>query len=326
MDAPTPVISVKALRRHFEVDKKSKGFINQLCSIFYPKTTTVKALDGVDFTVFKGETIGLLGPNGAGKSTTIKILTGILMPSSGVATVNGIEPHRNRTHNAKKFGVVFGQRTQLWWNLPVRDSFKLLKTIYDIPEATYQRNLSILSKDFEIEGFIDTPVRQLSLGQRMRVEIAASVLHNPDILYLDEPTIGLDIIAKDKIRNFIKKLNEHFGVTILLSTHDLQDVEMLCRRIILINKGVVIYDGELEQMKRHFGKEKTLMIDCEEHIANFNWEGVTKIKEIGTKKYITFAADIISPTQLIEKLSKMVDVKDFALQEIELGAVIKRFY
>lgn len=326
MDAQTPIISVKALKRHFEIDKKSKGFLNQIRSLVYPQKTTVIALDGIDFTVFKGETIGLLGPNGAGKSTTIKILTGILMPTSGVATVNGIEPHRNRAHNAKKFGVVFGQRTQLWWNLPVRDSFTLLKTIYDIPETTYRRNLSILSKDFEIEEFIDTPVRQLSLGQRMRVEIAASVLHNPDILYLDEPTIGLDIIAKDKIRNFIKKLNEHFGVTVILSTHDLQDVEMLCRRIILINKGAVIYDGELEQMKRQFSREKTLMVDCDEHITNFNWEGVTSIKEVGTKKYITFAADVISPVQLIEKLSKIVNVKDFALQEIELGAVVKRFY
>src|SRR3990172_155522 len=225
---------------------------------------TVRAVDGVTFSVGRGELVGYVGPNGAGKSTTVKMLTGILVPSAGGISVAGYEPSRQRVQLARRIGVVFGQRVQLWWDLPLRDSFELLRHVYRVPAARHRENLDAFTEILELAPFLDTPVRQLSLGQRMRGELTAAMLHDPEIVFLDEPTIGLDIVAKARVREFLAAANRERGVTVLLTTHDLSDIERLCPRMLIIDHGRVIYDGAVEALKERFGEERTLIVDLEE--------------------------------------------------------------
>lgn len=243
------MITMKHVCKSYKVARRNAGFKEACKSLFHREYETIQALSDVSFTINEGEMVGYIGPNGAGKSSTIKILSGILTPDSGTCTVNGRVPWENRIQHVKNIGVVFGQKSQLWWDVPVIDSFLLLKDIYSIPEEIYQDNLEELQKLLDLEQLLRTPTRQLSLGQRMRCEIAASLLHSPDILFLDEPTIGLDAVSKLAVREFILRLNETHKTTVILTTHDMQDIEALTKRIILVGKGRILLDGSLADIK-----------------------------------------------------------------------------
>lgn len=243
------MITMKNVCKSYKVARRNAGFKEACKSLFHREYETIQALTDVSFTINEGEMVGYIGPNGAGKSSTIKILSGILTPDSGTCTVNGRVPWENRIQHVKNIGVVFGQKSQLWWDVPVIDSFELLKDIYSIPEEIYQDNLEELQKLLDLKQLLRTPTRQLSLGQRMRCEIAASLLHSPDILFLDEPTIGLDAVSKLAVREFILRLNETHKTTVILTTHDMQDIEALTKRIILVGKGRILLDGSLADIK-----------------------------------------------------------------------------
>ncbi|HEY5050762.1 MAG TPA: ATP-binding cassette domain-containing protein, partial [Acidothermaceae bacterium] len=258
-----PVIRVENLVKEFRRPRKQEGRFGALRTLFTRQFDTVRAVDQVNFAIEPGELVGYIGPNGAGKSTTIKMMTGILVPTSGTVDVGGLVPWRERERNAMQIGVVFGQRSQLWWDLPLIESFNLIAKLYRVPEAKYRRNLERFIALLDMEEFLDRPVRQLSLGQRMRGDLAASMLYEPQILYLDEPTIGLDIVAKENMRIFIEEMNRDSGTTIVLTTHDLADVERLCRRLILIDHGHVLYDGGVEQLKTKYAPYRILVVELE---------------------------------------------------------------
>ena len=244
------MIEVKDLRKTFKVARREAGFGEAVKALFHREYEYIHALDGVSFSIKDGEMVGYIGPNGAGKSSTIKILSGILTPDSGICTVGGRTPWKERRAHVKGIGVVFGQRSQLWWDVPVIDSFELLKEIYSIPGSVYSKNLSELTETLDLSKIVKTPARQLSLGQRMRCEIAASLLHDPKVLFLDEPTIGLDAVSKLAVRDFIKRRNQDHGTTVILTTHDMQDIDALASRIILIGKGKILLDGTLDDIRR----------------------------------------------------------------------------
>ncbi len=261
-----PMITVKDLRKDFIKYERKPGLIGSIKSFFNAKKIITKAVDGVSFTINEGEIVGYIGPNGAGKSTTIKMLAGILTPTSGSILVNGIVPAKDRIRNAFNIGVVFGQRTQLWWDLPLNESFTILKEIYNVSEADFKERMKFFNEILDINSFIKSPVRTLSLGQRMRADIAAALLHNPKILFLDEPTIGLDVVAKMKMREAIKHMNKTFMTTVILTTHDLDDIEELCSRIIMIDKGKIMYEGSLDEIKDVYGYMKTIKFECAEAV------------------------------------------------------------
>lgn len=257
------IIRVNQLEKIFLTRKRQPGLAGSLRSLFSGKSEKVAAVDGVDFSISRGELVGYLGPNGAGKSTTIKMLTGILQPTSGSIRVDGADPTKERRTLTRRIGVVFGQKTQLWWDLPVEESFDLLRAIYRIPRPDFVRRMEQFVELLQMRDFLSRPVRQLSLGQRMRADLAASLLHNPPVLFLDEPTIGLDILTRDAIRLFIKELNRTQATTIILTTHDMQDIEFLASRLILLDKGKVRYDGRIEEFTARFAKEKVVSVHLE---------------------------------------------------------------
>jgi len=246
------MIKVEHVRKTYKVSKRNAGFLPACKALFRKEYEYIHALDDISFTISDGEMVGYIGPNGAGKSSTIKILSGILTPEEGICQIDGLIPWKNRINHVRNIGVVFGQRTQLWWDVPVLDSFELLKEIYRIDTKSYQHNLEQLSEMLNLTELLKTPVRQLSLGQRMRCEIAASLLHDPKILFLDEPTIGLDVVSKLAVRDFILKLNKEKNTTVILTTHDMQDIEALTNRVILIGKGSILLDGTIEDIRRNY--------------------------------------------------------------------------
>ncbi|MFD1774078.1 ABC transporter ATP-binding protein [Paenibacillus rhizophilus] len=256
------IIIADNLVRQFHSPKKPAGSFKLLKSVFSMQKETINVVDHVTFTVRKGDFVGYIGPNGAGKSTTIKMLSGVLVPTSGTVHVKGLEPYKNRKQHAGNIGVVFGQRTQLWWDLPLIESFKLLGKIYNVPKERFQHNLEMFTEILDMSSFLSTPVRQLSLGQRMRGDIAAALLHEPEILFLDEPTIGLDILAKEKIQSFLQKINKEKEITIILTTHNMDDIEKLCRRVIFIDKGQILFDGSTVVMTAEFGGFRYLVVDA----------------------------------------------------------------
>ena len=276
------IIEVKNLTKKFIIYEKESGLKGVFKSFFNAKRITKTAVDDISFSVKQGEIIGYIGPNGAGKSTTIKMLTGILTPTSGDVIVDGLVPYLKRTQNAKKIGVVFGQRTQLWWDLPLGESFTVLKEIYQIPDQEYHERLSYFKEIFQLDTFIKQPVRQLSLGQRMKADIVASMLHNPKLLFLDEPTIGLDVVAKENIRKTILDLNKKYNTTVILTTHDLSDIEMLCDRILLIDQGKIIYDGNIHLIKEKYGSKK---------IISFELKSNDDLASIDAKQFIKMDPD-----------------------------------
>ncbi|WP_030852176.1 ABC transporter ATP-binding protein [Streptomyces sp. NRRL F-4474] len=288
----------------------------------------VRAVDGISFTVARGEVVGYIGPNGAGKSTTIKMLTGILTPSGGRLRVAGIDPARERVRLAQRIGVVFGQRTTLWWDLPLKDSYGLMRRMYRVPRARFEENLERCVDRLDLGELLDVPVRQLSLGQRMRGDIAAALLHDPDVLYLDEPTIGLDVVSKAKVRAFLRQLNEERGTTVLLTTHDLQDIEQLCERVMVIDHGRLMYDGALGGLHAVGSageSERTLVVDLERELAPISVPGARVVKVEGPRQWLAFPAGA-SAAPLVSAVAAQYPLVDLSVREPDIEDVIARMY
>ena len=320
------IIKIDDLYKTFKTYKRKKGFIGSIQTLFTKEYTTVNAVDGVSFGINQGEIVGYVGPNGAGKSTTIKMLTGILYPTSGVIEVCGLVPTKDRKQNLRHIGAVFGQRTQLWWDLPLIESFELLKHIYRVPEKIYKDNIALFAELLDIDEFINTPVRLLSLGQRMRGDIAASLLHNPDILYLDEPTIGLDVVVKERIRQFIKEINIQRKTTVILTTHDLSEIEALCKRIMIIDHGKVIYNGSIDEIRRRFGTESTLLIEFKEPPDRLEVDGALEIQLEGIRASIKFDRKRFAASDLISEIAGKYPVLDLTIEDISLNGIIRDVY
>jgi ABC-2 type transport system ATP-binding protein len=285
----------------------------------------VRAVRDLSFDIAAGEMVGYIGPNGAGKSTTIKMLTGILVPTAGQLRVAGLDPSGQRTQLARRIGVVFGQRTTLWWDLPLRDSFELLQKIYRIPAERHRRNLAEFVELLDLGELLDTPVRQLSLGQRMRGDITAALLHDPEVLYLDEPTIGLDVISKGRLREFLRTLNAERGTTLLLTTHDLQDIEALCRRVIVIDHGTAVFDGQLTELHRQGGSTRTLVVDLADEAPPITVPGATTRKVEGPRQWLSFPSGA-SAAPVVAAVAAAYDVADLSIQEPDIEDVIRELY
>ena len=286
----------------------------------------VRAVDGIDLTIDAGSMVGYIGPNGAGKSTTIKMLIGILVPSRGSVRVDGIDPSRDRVAVARRIGVVFGQRTQLWWDLPLADSFELLRHVYRVPAADHGSTLGRMVDLLEMGPFLATPVRQLSLGQRMRGELAAAMLHRPPVLFLDEPTIGLDVVSKEAVRTFLGDLHREQGTTVLLTTHDLVDVERLCERLIVIDHGRVIEDGTVGGIKARYGTERTVVVDLAEPGPPLEIPGTTVDRVEGPRQWLRFRRDEHSAATVLAAVTAQVEVRDITVEEPAIDAVVRRIY
>ena len=318
-------IEVRQISKTFKLAKKKSGLKEAFKSFFKREYKYIEAVSDISFSIKKGEIIGYIGPNGAGKSTTIKILSGILNPDRGECIIDGMTPWKDRKKFVKKIGVVFGQRSQLWWDIPTEDTFLLLKDIYDISDEEYQKNKEDLIERLNLKDIINIPVRQLSLGQRMRCEIAASLLHNPEILFLDEPTIGLDAVSKQLVRDFIKRLNKEKQTTIILTSHDTSDITALAKRIILIGKGKVLYDGNLRVLKNKYDTEKNVSISTKEKLE-------LKCKGLKSKKKTKEGYDLvidtkeISISELLNKISKKITIEDIDIENEGIDNLIVKLY
>lgn len=329
------MIEVKNVSKEFKKIIKEPGLKGSVKSLFHKKQEIVKAVDDISFTVEKGEILGFIGPNGAGKSTAIKMLTGILTPTSGDIMINGQVPYKNRKKYVKEIGVVFGQRTQLWWDLPLTETFTVLKEIYQIEDAAFKNRMDFLNQVLELEPFIKSPVRTLSLGQRMRADIAASMIHNPKVLFLDEPTIGLDVVVKDNIRKAITEINQNEKTTIILTTHDISDIELLCKRIVMIDKGKKVYDGALDKMKEKYGKMREIHINLKSiedmnklaFTEKFNLlEDDLEVKLEGKKATIKFNSSKAQVSDMLSYILATITVKDIAVSEADIEEIIRRLY
>lgn len=319
-------IVAEDLCKSFKVSKRSPGIANAFKNVFHREYEIINALDKVSFEIEEGELVGYIGPNGAGKSTTVKILSGILTPDSGNCQVLGKVPWKERVQYVGNIGVVFGQRTQLWWDLPVIDSFELLRDIYRVPQNDYKKTKDELIERLNLGSFINTPVRQLSLGQKMRSELAASLLHSPPILFLDEPTIGLDAVSKLAVRQFIKELNYEKKTTVILTTHDMDDIEALCNRVIVIGKGQILSDGSLDQLRSMVSKERRLIVELENQDFDISVEGAHLIKWEGNRAFINFNPQTISPANLISTISNTYEIKDIFIENPPIEETIANLY
>jgi ABC-2 type transport system ATP-binding protein len=326
-----PIIHVENLVKEFHRPKQFDGPMGGLRSFLTRETLTTRAVDGVSFAIEAGERIGYLGANGAGKSTSIKMLSGILTPTSGTVTVNGIVPWQEREANALQIGVVFGQRTQLWWDLPLRESLRLIARLYRMEPERAQTNLARLTGMLGLEPFLATPVRQLSLGQRMRGDLAAAMLYDPKVLYLDEPTVGLDVVAKERTRQFIEEINAETATTIILTSHDLADVERLCDRIIFIDKGQVLYDGPVQELKRRFAPTRRLEITLAEEavvpgetaLTGNDFPGIASVETSDLALRIDFDPQQVAVADLIAAVIARYRVSDIAIVEPDLEGVVR---
>jgi ABC-2 type transport system ATP-binding protein len=283
----------------------------------------VRAVDGISFRVERGAMLGYIGPNGAGKSTTVKMLTGILVPSAGLVRVAGLEPSRQRIQLARRIGAMFGQRVQLWWDLPLIDSFELLRHIYKVPTDRYRANLAAFRELLELDPFLSTPVRQLSLGQRIRGELVASLLHDPEVVFLDEPTIGLDVVARQRVREFLAEVNRERGVTVMLTTHDLADIERLCERILIIDQGKAIYDGGIPELKERYGEERTLVVDLEEPGPPLEVPGARVEAVDGPRQVLRFRGSAAELTAAVAARARIVDL---TIREPDIEEIVRRIY
>ena len=320
------MIETAGLRKVFRSVKRRPGIGGAFAALFSREYEDHVAVDDVTMALEAGELVGYLGPNGAGKSTTIKMLTGILVPSGGSIRVAGLVPHRRRYDNAQNIGVVFGQRSQLYWDLPLRESFALLRSIYDVPMDRYRENLAHFSEILDLERFMDTPVRQLSLGERMRGDFAAAMMHDPKIVYLDEPTVGLDVVAKEAIRDFIAAVNRDRGTTVILTTHDLADVERLARRIILIDEGRIIFDGPLSRLRNEYGTHRTLVITLAENYPDVKLEGAHLESREGNVVRLRFDRRRTSAEVLIRRAMEQYEISDLAIIEPDIDTIVRRIY
>jgi ABC-2 type transport system ATP-binding protein len=314
------IIDARGLRKEFTVRRKS-GRLRR-------ERHVVSAVDGVDLAVPQGELLGYIGPNGAGKSTTLKMMTGVLTPSGGTVRVCGLTPVPQRTRLARRIGVVFGQRSQLWWDLPLADSFALLRHVYRVPAADHAARLTRCRALLELDEFLDTPVRQLSLGQRMRGELTAALLHGPEVLFLDEPTIGLDVISKQAVRGFLAECGRRGDMTIVLTTHDLADIEKLCRRLVVIDHGRVVHDGTLDELHARYGSRRTIVADLDAPWpAGLTLAGATVAAvEAGPNPRVTLTLDGSAAGEVVARLAHAVPLRDLSVREPEIEDVIARLY
>lgn len=323
----TGTIHVENLTKIFYTYKRPKGFLGSLRGLFFSEKIPIRAIDSISFHVDRGEIVGYVGPNGAGKSTTIKILTGILMPTSGTVRVNGLEPFSKRKEVTKTIGVVFGQKTQLWWDLPLIESFELLRVIYRIDKQTFKKRFEEFVELLGMGGFLYQQVRKLSLGQRMRADLAASLIHNPRILFLDEPTIGLDILTKDVVRTTIKRKNQEEGVTVILTTHDIEDIELLAKRLILIDKGKVYYDGKLQDFLNAYQKTKRvfLHLDTEVYLPSS-----PKFQIVKNERNISYEIELPVQESLDELITYIQNrggkIKEISIKKQDLQETLKEIY
>jgi ABC-2 type transport system ATP-binding protein len=286
----------------------------------------VEAVRGLTVSIEAGSIVGYLGPNGAGKSTTIKMLTGILVPSSGRVRVAGLEPSRQRIELARRIGVMFGQRVQLWWDLPLVDSFELLRHVYRVPAERYRENLARFRALLDLDDFLHVPVRQLSLGQRVRGELTAAMLHDPEILFLDEPTIGLDVVAKARVREFLTTVNRERGLTVLLTTHDLADIERLAQRLLIIDRGQLIFDGSVEALLARYGDERTLVVDLEEPGPPLEVAGARVVRVDGPRQWLRFRRDEATAARLAAEVAAKARLVDLAVEEPDIEEIVRRIY
>ncbi|NHM33856.1 ATP-binding cassette domain-containing protein [Bacillus sp. C11] len=320
------LIKVEGLGKSFKVAKRTEGLRQSVRSLFHREYTTVQALKDISFSIEPGEIVGYIGPNGAGKSTTIKIMSGILVPDQGSCSIMGYTPWKERVAYVKNIGVVFGQRSQLWWDVPVIDSFELLRDIYKVAPQDYKQNVELLVETLHLQDILYSPVRQLSLGQRMRCEIAASLIHSPQILFLDEPTIGLDAVSKLAVRQFIKTINKEKGITVILTTHDMNDIEALANRVILIGRGSLLFDGNLNELRSKFGTQKTIVADYQQNVnpiqipnaSIVSWTPERAILNVDTNKAVI--------SEVITQLSDQLELIDVSIEGKPIEEIVLQLY
>lgn len=322
------MIHLDGVTKEFKKVIKRPGLAGSVHSLFHREYETVKAVDNISFDVPAGEILGFIGANGAGKSTTIKMLTGILTPTAGTVEIDGKIPWENRTQYVKEIGVVFGQRTQLWWDLPLTETFSVLKQIYQVDDEKFKKRMGFLNEVLELDGFIKSPVRTLSLGQRMRADLAASMIHNPKVLFLDEPTIGLDVAVKNNIRHAITQINEEEGTTIVLTTHDLNDIETLCKRIIIIDRGSIMYDGDLLQMKKEYGRFRQINLSLHNSadFAKLQFGEAVQVERSKEKITVTFDSEAIAVSDMLSAILASAPVKDISVSNVNIEQIVGRMY
>jgi len=330
-----PLIEAHQLTRRFRIADKAPGFTGALKHLLRPRYRERVAVNGIDLRIEAGESVAYVGPNGAGKSTTLKMLTGVLVPSSGQVRVRGRDPHRERVANAQGIGALFGQRTQLWWDLPVRESLRLLGDIYEVPRERFARNLEELSALLELGPLLPTPARQLSLGQRMRCDLAASLLHGPEILFLDEPTLGLDVAVKERVRDFIRHINRERGVTVMLTSHDLGDIENLCDRMVMIDEGRIVFDGPLRAMRERFGRECAVHLglrgqppDALEVMRRALPELAARCSSAPEQHELVVQFDLsqVAVGSVVSRLVAALPVQDLRIQEPSIESILRELY
>lgn len=321
------VIEVQNLRKVFYIPRKDPGVWGAVKALVRPRSDPKVAVDGISFSVQPGEMVGYIGVNGAGKSTTIKMLTGILVPSGGSVRVFGRDPHRQRVANAQAIGVVFGQRTQMWWDLALIESLNLIAKIYEVPPARYKQLLDQFAETLELGELLTVPIRNMSLGQKMRAELAATLIHEPQVVYLDEPTIGLDLIVKERIREFIKEQNRTRNITVMLTTHDLGDIEELCQRVIMIDSGKLIYDGPLSTIRDRFGKYREITFDTAGEFGALTVPpAAEQVRQTARQLTLRFDRTQTSASRVATAVMEQTEVVDFSLAEPDLASIIKQIY
>lgn len=327
-----PLIKVRDLTKDYRLIRKREGVTGGLIDLLRPRHELLRAVESVSFDIPAGEMVGYIGANGAGKSTTIKMLTGILTPTSGTVTVGGLVPWKQRLQYTRHIGVVFGQRTQLWWDLAVVESFRLLKKIYEVDDATYDRQMKIFNDLLQVDEFLHQPVRKLSLGQRMRCDLAAALLHRPRVLFLDEPTIGLDVLAKENVRIFLREICEREGVTVILTTHDLGDIEQLCKRVIIIDKGRVHFDGELDDLRRRVGRRVRMTVELRDSASSGELAAITAGLPVtwqeveGLRHHAEFNRVEVPGAEVIKRLVNELHVSDLHMAETGIDEVVREIY
>lgn len=321
---PSCLIEAQDLSRAYRVAETAEGFLGGLRGLLKPSYRQVQALEGACFRIDAGEAVGYIGLNGAGKSTTIKLLSGILAPTRGRVSVAGADPHRRRVENARRIGLVAGHRTQLWWDLPVRESFHLLRRIYQVPDGVYRSNLELFNGLLGLQGIWHTPVRLLSLGQRMRADLAAAFMHSPPVVYLDEPTIGLDVMAKAAVRGFLQEIVRERGVTILLATHDLRDIALTCPRVLILHRGSILYDGSQVELLSRYGREVQLAAELEGGAPAFACPGVRVLRQDAARLEVAFDRGLVPVAAVVGALTETCRVRDLSVREADLESIVRR--
>ncbi|MBN2911036.1 ATP-binding cassette domain-containing protein [Polycladomyces sp. WAk] len=324
-------IDAKGLTKEFRVYQSRPGLLGAFRDLLNRNYRVIRAVDGIDLRIEQGEVVGYIGENGAGKSTTIKMLTGILQPTAGELRVNGFDPHRQREAFVRTIGVVFGQRSQLWWDIAVQESFRLLQKVYRIPDDEYRKHMDHIIDVLQIGPLLDQPVRKLSLGQRMRCELAAALVHKPSLLFLDEPTIGLDVLVKENIRQFLREINQRYGTTVLLTTHDISDIEALCSRVVMLDEGKIIYDGPLSQLRAQWGGNRKIQVELDREAALEKLDQLTEGLSVrwesrGAARYTAHLENGVEVSRVLARLVTEVGIKEVQIEEASTEEIVRRIY